>query len=207
MKTALVVDDHSFIRLATRILLEKEGFRVLEASNGAEAMQLARENSIDLTVLDLSLPGPDGLELIERLITQLLCTIIVVLTGQPPEFYAARCQHAGALAYVSKDGDLDVLRQAVKAVMSGHSYFPSLGFSGRSPGSIAASEALLIHSLSSRELSVLRYIARGMSNKDMAEVLMLSDKTVSTYKARLIEKLGMESVVALADFARRNGLA
>ncbi|WP_191486598.1 response regulator transcription factor [Pseudomonas sp. FEN] len=206
MRTALIVDDHPFIRMAIKVLLEKEGFEVVaEADNGVDAVQLARELAPSLIVMDLNIPRLDGLEAIKRLSDLQLPSKLVVLTEQAPEFYSERCMRAGAMGYISKTAELVELRLAIQAVMLNKSFFPRL--EGHVQGQAGGvSEPVLIDSLSNRELSILRYIARGMKNKDISELMLLSDKTVSTYKTRLIDKLNLKSVVALAEFAKRNQL-
>ena len=206
MRTALIVDDHPFIRMAIKVLLEKEGFKVVaEADNGVDAVQLARELSPSLIVMDLNIPRLDGLEAIKRLNDLHLPSKLVVLTEQAPEFYSERCMRAGAMGYISKTAELIELRLAIQAVMLNKSFFPRLEGHVQGQGA-SVSEPLLIDSLSNRELSILRYLARGMKNKDISELMLLSDKTVSTYKTRLIDKLNLKSVVALAEFAKRNQL-
>ncbi len=206
MRTALIVDDHPFIRMAIKVLLEKEGFQVVaEADNGVDAVQFAREMAPSLIVMDLNIPRLDGLEAIKRLSDLRLPSKLVVLTEQAPEFYSERCMRAGAMGYISKTAELIELRLAIQAVMLNKSFFPRLDGHVQGLGGVV-SEPVLIDSLSNRELSILRYIARGMKNKDISELMLLSDKTVSTYKTRLIEKLNLKSVVALAEFAKRNQL-
>ena len=206
MRTALIVDDHPFIRMAIKVLLEKEGFKVVaEADNGVDAVQFARELSPSLIVMDLNIPRLDGLEAIKRLTDLHLSSKLVVLTEQAPEFYSERCMRAGAMGYISKTAELIELRLAIQAVMLNKSFFPRLEGHVQGQGA-SVSEPVLIDSLSNRELSILRYLARGMKNKDISELMLLSDKTVSTYKTRLIEKLNLKSVVALAEFAKRNQL-
>ncbi|WP_017905486.1 response regulator transcription factor [Pseudomonas asplenii] len=207
MRTALIVDDHPFVRLAIKILLEKLDYEVLaEADNGVDAVQRARELEPQLIVMDLNIPRLDGLEVITRISALGLPSRIVVLTEQSPAFYSERCMRAGALGYVSKTAELDELQLAVRAVMLNKSFFPRLEDHGRMATHVNETEARQIENLSNRELSILRYIARGMKNKEISELMLLSDKTVSTYKTRLIDKLNLKSVVALAEFAKRNQL-
>jgi two-component system response regulator EvgA len=203
----LIVDDHPFIRLALRALLNTDGFEVIaEASNGVEALSLIREHVPDLVVLDITMPKLDGIAVIERIKALKLAVKVIVLTSLSSEYYALRCIKAGASGFVSKSDDLSVLADVTKNVMKGYVYYPeSINVSTRK-SDILADEMELIGSLSDRELSVLQQLARGMSNKDIAENIMLSSKTVSCYKARLIAKLNVKSVVDLADLARRNQL-
>jgi len=207
MQKALVVDDHPFIRSTVKMLLKQEGFEVVaETDNGVDAVQLAREHQPDLILLDIAMPRMDGLEVLGRITGLGLAGKILILTSQSPLYYSARCMKAGAAGYISKVDDLDELVKGIKAVMSGYLYFPNLAVSSVRRSDSEASEQAMIQSLSDRELSILQQLALGMSNKDIGESMLLSSKTVSTYKTRLIEKLNMKSVVYLADFAKRNHL-
>ena len=129
-----------------------------------------------------------------------------MLTSLCSEHYATRCIGAGASGFISKTDELNVLALAMKTVMSGYVYCPEavMGFSKKH--ALAVDESQLISSLSNRELSVFQQLSRGMSNKDIAQNILLSSKTVSCYKARLMTKLNVKSVVDLADIARRNNL-
>ncbi|MNP68478.1 Virulence factors putative positive transcription regulator BvgA [compost metagenome] len=113
---------------------------------------------------------------------------------------------AGAVAYVSKSKDLDDLKAAVNSVMAGYTYFAQTPSSSVAMGQLQRSEKQLIDKLSNRELTILQYLARGSKNLEIAEIMHLSYKTVSTYKTRLILKLNMSSSVHLRDFALRNHL-
>jgi len=207
MVKAMVVDDHPFIRASVRMLLQQENIEVVaEADNGADAVQMAREHTPDLIMLDIAMPRLDGLEVISRIMALEKHTKIVVLTSQPAIFYAMRCMKAGAAGYVSKTDDLNELVKAIKAVMTGYTFFPYLPASSVRSSDARATDVELIQSLSDRELMILQQLSNGMSNKEISEAMFLSTKTISTYKTRLIEKLNVKSVVYLADFAKRNQL-
>lgn len=207
MVKAMVVDDHPFIRASVRMLLQQENIEVVaEADNGADAVQMAREHTPDLIMLDIAMPRLDGLEVISRIMTLKKHTRIIVLTSQPAIFYAMRCMKAGAAGYVSKTDDLIELVKAIKAVMTGYTFFPYLPASSVRSSDARATDVELIQSLSDRELVILQQLSNGMSNKEISEAMFLSTKTISTYKTRLIEKLNVKSVVYLADFAKRNQL-
>ncbi|KOY00309.1 response regulator transcription factor [Pseudomonas nunensis] len=205
MKSALIVDDHPVVRAAVKIVLEKEGFKQIdEVSSGSEVMAMLREHSPNLLVLDLVMPGLDGLEVLERIrLSEFSCRVLI-FTSLEPLFFQERCMRAGALAYVSKTNDLSQLHKAIHAVMAGYTYFSRLPSS--SLDMLQSSEKQMIDSLSNRELAICRHLANGMSNKAIAELMNLSHKTVSTYKTRLIEKLGVHSAVHLRDFCKRNQL-
>ncbi|MBA1197003.1 MAG: response regulator transcription factor [Sphingobacteriales bacterium] len=207
MQKALVVDDHPFIRAAVKMLLKHEGFEIVaETDNGVDALHLAREHQPELILLDIAMPRMDGLEVLGRISALGLTSKVLVLTSQDPVYYSARCMKAGASGYISKVHDLTELVKGVKAVMSGYIYFPDLATSSVRHSDNEASEQAMIQGLSDRELSILQQLALGMSNKTIGENLLLSSKTISTYKTRLIDKLNMKSVVYLAEFAKRNNL-
>ncbi|GGK32307.1 two component transcriptional regulator, LuxR family [Pseudomonas koreensis] len=207
MLKAIVVDDHPFIRSSVKMLLKQEHFEVVaEADNGADAVQLAREHAPDLIILDIAMPKLDGLEVISRISALGLSSKILVLTSQSALFYSMRCMKAGAAGYISKTNDLDELIKAIKAVMDGYTFFPNLATSSVRRSDVDATDLELIQSLSDRELTILQQLSNGLSNKEIGDAMLLSNKTVSTYKTRLIEKLKVKSVVYLADFAKRNNL-
>ncbi len=203
----LIADDHSLIRSAMKSLMESQGYVVVaEAANGTDTVQLARQHDVDLIILDITMPGLDGLEVINRIRASGLETRILVLTSQSPLFYSQRCMKAGAAGFITKSQDLTELLRAVKVIMDGYTFFPYLAASSVRNSDATMSDVELIQHLSARELYILQQLARGLSNKKIAEDMILSSKTISTYKARLIEKLNIKSVVYLADFAKRNDL-
>ena len=205
MKKVLIVDDHPVVRAAVRLVLELEGFKhIHEASSGGEAISLLHEHSFNLVILDLVMPGGDGLELLDRIRASDWSCLVLVFTSLDPLFFQERCMRAGAMAYVAKTNVLSQLHKAVHAVMTGYTYFARLP--SVSQDALQRSEKQMIDKLSNRELTILQYLARGMSNKIIAELMHLSHKTVSTYKTRLIEKLGVNAAVHLRDFAKRNHL-
>lgn len=207
MKSALIVDDHPVIRSAVKIVLQLEGYkRIYEASSGNEVLPMIREHKPELVVLDLNIPSLDGLDVLARIQAGEVRCRIVVFTSQEPMFYQDRCMRAGAAAYVAKTNDLQHLHKAVHAVMRGYTYFTQLPSSSVSLSMLQRSEKQMIDNLSDRELTIFQHLARGVSNKVIAEIMHLSHKTVSTYKTRLIGKLNVESSVHLRDLARRNHL-
>lgn len=207
MHKAIIVDDHPFIRSALKMLLSQEQFEVVaEADNGSAAVQLAREYSPDLILLDLSIPKVDGLEVINRIAALGLPIKILVLTSLSSVFFSLRCLNAGAAGYVSKTADPGEVVRAINAIKSGYTFFPDMNVNSVRKSDVHASEQALIQSLSDRELSILQQLAKGFSNKQIGEAMLLSNKTISTYKIRLIEKLKVSSLVHLSDLAKRNNL-
>lgn len=207
MPKVLVVDDHPFIRASVCMQLCQDQLEVVaQADNGVDAVRLAREHSPDIVILDLLIPGLDGMEVIHRIIGMERPSKVLVLTSQPAESYSLRCMKAGASGFVSKTDDLLALSKAVVAVLSGYTFFPEVALSTVNRRELQDDEAQCIARLSDRELVILQQLAKGMSNKAIGEAMLLSNKTISTYKARLIDKLKVASLIDLADLARRNGV-
>jgi two-component system response regulator EvgA len=205
MKSVLIVDDHPVVRAAVKLVLEREGFkRIHEASSVGEASVILREHTVDLVILDLVMPGGNGLDVLERIKASHLSCAVLVFTSLDPLFFQERCMRAGALAYVAKTNDLSQLHKAIHALMAGYTYFAQLASAAMD--ALQQSEKQMIDKLSNRELTILQYLARGTSNKAIAEAMHLSHKTVSTYKTRLIDKLGLQAAVHIRDFAKRNCL-
>ena len=207
MYKAMIVDDHQFIRASVRMLLRQEQFDVVaEADNGVDAMRLIREYEPDIAILDISIPRMDGLEIIARVKAAHMSMKMLVLTSQVPGYFSLRCMRLGASGYVSKNDDLSELRKAIMAIMSGYTYFPEISLSSVNRYDCQATETQRIERLTDRELLILQQLARGLSNKAIGEIMLLSNKTISTYKTRLLEKLRVTSQVDLADLARRHSL-
>lgn len=205
MCNILIVDDHPIIRLAMHMLLEKEKYEIVgEASNGVTAIDLARKLKPDIIVLDIGLPGLDGFEVIERLQLSDNKAKIIVLTGLSAEIYVGRCIRAGVAGFVSKDNNLTNLVGAIKAVQMGFSCFPTTVSASMMNYATPNNDQELIESLSNREVTVLRYLARGVTNKEIARDLLISSKTVSTYKMRLMQKLNAKNIIELSEFVARN---
>lgn len=207
MYKAMIVDDHPFIRASVRMLLRQEQFDIVaEADNGVDAMRLIKEHEPDIAILDISIPRIDGLEIITRVKTAQMNMKMLVLTSQVAGYFSLRCMRLGASGFVSKHDDLGELRKAVMAIMSGYTYFPEISLSSVNRFDCLATETQRIEQLTDRELLILQQLARGLSNKAIGDAMLLSNKTVSTYKTRLLEKLRATSQVDLADLARRHAL-
>lgn len=207
MYKVIVVDDHPFVRASVKALLSQDGFDIIgETGNGQEAIRLVRDLQPDLIVLDIGIPDLDGFEVINRLSVLSRSVKVLVLSTQSPEQFSIRCKHAGAAGYVCKNDELAELSKAARAVMNGYTYFPNIAFSSVRKQDGDVDEKQRLESVSDREMLVLQQLAKGLSNKQIADTMFLSNKTISTYKTRLLEKLELKSVVEIADLAKRNGL-
>ncbi len=189
------------------MLLEHEGYKVVgETDNGVDAMQMVRECMPDLIILDISIPKLDGLEVLSRFNAMSTPLRTLVLTAQSPTLFAIRCMQSGASGYVCKQEDLSELLSAIKAVLSGYNYFPSQALNPARRDEEVSLELDLFKSVNDRELMVLQLFAQGRTNKEIAKGMFLSNKTVSTYKKRLMQKLKAKSLVELIEMAKRNAL-
>ncbi|WPO98519.1 response regulator transcription factor [Pseudomonas sp. HR96] len=207
MQSILIVDDHPVIRLGVRMILENEGYNVVgESDNGADAMRLIRDHMPDLIILDIGIPKLDGLECLTRFNSMQLPAKVLILTAQAPALFAIRCMQSGAAGYVSKRECLSELLSAIKAVLAGYNYFPSEAVSQPRGSAQQVREIERFQEVNDRELMVLQLFAQGRSNRDIADGMFLSSKTVSTYKKRLMHKLEVGSLVELIEMAKRNAL-
>ncbi|MDN7142494.1 response regulator transcription factor [Pseudomonas sp. JQ170] len=203
MTSVLIVEDHAIVRYALITLLERDRHQIVgETADGSNAVALARKHCPEVVILDLGLKKMDGLSVLRSLRTLAPPPRVLVLTAQPADLFARRCLDAGASAFVAKDNDLTAVTFAMDAILKGYSLFPDLS-NFRSP---LKSEAERLSKLSDQELNVLRLLARGESNNEIADRMLLSAKTISTYKTRIMEKLEVSSLVALFELSRRNAL-
>jgi len=172
-----------------------------ECADGPSALRDTLQLRPDLLILGLVLPRLGGLELLRRLHQARSKSRTLVLTAQDTEHFAGLSLQAGSTGFIGKQRSLDELLSAVASVLGGHSYFPSQALDSLTKGG-PQDEKVQLASLSAREMIVLRYLASGSSIKRIASELALSDRTVSTYKTRLLEKLNVGS---LADCSNWRG--
>jgi DNA-binding NarL/FixJ family response regulator len=206
--TVMLADDHTLLREGLRRLLEQAGDISVqgEAANGAEALKLLEQRAWDLLVLDMSMPGRNGVDLIRQIKSGHPDVPILVLTMHGEQQYAIQAIKAGASGFLTKDSAAEELVQAVRKVAGGGRYLsPSLAESiafDRQDNTGALPHLLL----SDRELSVFRHLASGLNNSDIARRLFLSVKTVSTYKSRILVKMNLRNQTDLVRYAIRHQL-
>jgi DNA-binding NarL/FixJ family response regulator len=208
MLSILIADDHYLIRKGLRDLLEERlpTFRVDEAEDGRRTLELARERRYDVIVLDISMPGKDGLDLIRDLKDLDPETHILILSIQPEEQYALRAFRLGASGCLNKSGDPAELVEAVKTVVAGRRYLSARSQELLLEGVAGSGTELPHERLSDREYQVFRLLASGKTTTEVSELLALSVKTVSTYRTRVLEKMGLENNAQLTHYAFKNGL-
>ena len=208
MTKVLIADDHALVRDGLRHILQIGGaFEVVgEALDSAGTIALIRSTDADVLILDLSMPGRNGLDLIKQIRDERAALRILVLTMHAEEQYASRAFKAGASGYVTKESVSSELVSAVTKVAGGGVYV-SIAMAERFALSLNEPTDMLPHErLSDRELDVFRHLMAGNSISEIAEELSLSVKTVSTYKSRILAKMQMTHEVALVRYAIRHNL-
>ena len=195
MPVILVIDDHPAICFAVKAILTPLAETIHTATSGANALSAIKAQRPDLVILDIMLNRMDGLQLLQHIRRQAVNVQVVIYTSLPTEIYAPRAMRAGAAAFCNKDADIRQLAPLCQLVLQGYSCFPQ-GTLPTAPVAATPVEDPLA-ALSDRELTVLRYLVSGMSNKEIASRLLLSNKTISTYKRRLLDKLQQENIESL----------
>lgn len=203
----LMVDDHTIVRDGLRRVLNGAcaDWRITEAGTGYQALDCLRRQRIDLAIVDLSMPGMSGLDLIRRIRAEHDGVRVLVLSMHAEEQYALRAFKAGANGYVTKDSAAAELVSAVRKVAAGGAYV-SPGLAERVVQQLSAGGTPRHADLSDREMEVLHRIVAGHRLTDIAHALHLSVKTVSTHKSRILEKLQLPSTAALIRYGLEHGL-
>ncbi len=207
----LLADDHAVLRAGLKLLLNAQNdMQVIgEATTGPEALNAARTLGPDLVILDVGMPGMDGLEALRQIKRAHPQMQVLILTMHEEEGYLRRALEGGAAGYCPKSAADAELISAIRAVMRGNVYIhPShtkLLLDGMLPTANANTTIQMNAELSEREHAVLRLVALGHTNQEIADQLALSVKTVESYRARGMEKLGLASRAALVRYAMQQG--
>jgi len=208
MKRILIVDDHEVLREGVKRIFDKQVGAIAfgEASSGPEALRLVREKDWDIVVLDLSLTGQNGLEVLKEL-KQIRPRLPVLILSMHTEVqFARRAFKAGASGYITKDSPRSELTKAINKVIDEGRYI-SQALAEKLFVDIGRDTDRLPHeTLSDREFEVMRLIASGKTAGEIAKLLSLSDSTISTYRARILEKMGMKTNAELTHYAIQSKL-
>lgn len=209
MIRVLIADDHAIVREGLkRILLDDSGIElVAEAADGSEAARLARKLQPDVVVLDISMPGRSGIDALNEIHSNCASTRILMLSMHPEDQYAIRCLREGADGYLTKESAPELLISAVRKLHAGGKYISATLAERLAMNLTSGSDQAPHERLSDRELQVLMMIGNGRTVSEIAEDLCVSVKTVSTYRARLLEKMGMDNNAQLMKYAIEHKLA
>lgn len=205
----LLADDHALVRAGIRALLDQtEDIKVVaEAGDGLETIELAKQHQPDLVLLDITMPGATGLEVLEKLGKEFPSLKVIILTIHDNPAYAVGAIRAGAHGYLPKKAASDELVRAIRAVMHGETYLsPEISKDALADYKSTVSDEGRTEELTPRQIDVLRMIAEGYSTKEIARGLNISAKTVETHRALLMQRLNIHDVAGLVRYAIKTGL-
>jgi DNA-binding NarL/FixJ family response regulator len=204
----IIADDHSIVRKGLRQILQEEYpfAEIEEASNAEDLISKTMSGTWDVVITDLSMPGRSGLDALRQIREAFPKLPVLVLSMHPEDQYAIRVLKAGASGYLNKDTAQDELVQAMRKVLAGKKYISSRVAEQMADVIEGNTEGALHELLSDREFDVLKMLAGGKSVSEIAAALSLSSTTVSTYRARILEKMKMKSNADLTRYALENKL-
>ena len=199
----LVVDDHALIRKGLKMLLEESpDFRIKgEAETGIQAVRMLRDQHYDLVLLDISLPDKHGMDVLKQLKSEQPGIKVIVLSMYPEDQYGVRALKAGAAGYINKQSASEKLVGAIQQVVSGKKYISETLAEQLLSNLIGESQDLLHQSLSNREYQTLCLMSSGKSLTEISEIMMLSPKTVSVYRSRMLEKMSFKNNAEAVHYA------
>jgi two-component system, NarL family, invasion response regulator UvrY len=208
MIDVMLVDDHDLVRSGIKHILDAaSGIRVvLEASSGEEAIKLARDNRVDVVLMDVKMPGIGGLEATRKLLRTDPDLKVLVVTICSNEVFPARLLQVGAAGYLTKGASAEEMIKAIRSVYVGQRYISPDVARSLALKHVSDSQNTPLDELSEREMQVMLMITMGVRVQDIAEKLCLSPKTVNSYRYRIFEKLDVQNDVELTLFAIRQGL-
>jgi DNA-binding NarL/FixJ family response regulator len=204
----LIADDHAIVREGVKQILKTlpEVRQIDEASDGKEALAKLSKTHYDLAILDISMPEITGLDLLQHLKNKNIQTNVLMLSFHPQEQYAVRAFKLGASGYISKDSAFEELTIAIRKIAAGGKYVSAALAEKLLFNEVSSSDQLLHESLSEREFQVMIMLAKGKSATEIAAEIFISDKTVTTYRARIMEKMRMKKNAELTIYAIKNKL-
>jgi DNA-binding NarL/FixJ family response regulator len=204
----LIADDHAIVREGVKQILKTlpEVCIIDEIAEGNEALLMINKTNYDLVILDISMPGMSGLDILQNLHHRKMTTRVLMLSFHPQEQYAIRAFKLGASGYLSKDSAFEELATAIRKIAAGGKYISTV-FAEKQFFSDSDNGTLTLHdSLSDREFQVMIMLAKGKTVLEIATEIFISDKTVSTYRSRIMEKMGMKKNTELTFYAIKNNL-
>jgi DNA-binding NarL/FixJ family response regulator len=203
-----IVDDHAIVRSGLKqFFADQVDLRVVgEAASGSEAVDLVRTTELDVLVMDLSMPGQSGIDALAKIRTTAPDVGILILSGYPEKHYALNLIRQGASGYLNKDCDPDEILKAIRAIALGKRYITPAVAELMAQRLEGKNDVPAHEQLSEREFQVFLKLAKGQTAGEIAGALLLSVKTVSTYRTRLMEKMGLHSNSDLTYYALKNKL-
>jgi DNA-binding NarL/FixJ family response regulator len=206
----LIADDHTLVRAGIRALIEKlpEVQVVAEASDGRDALQLVRKHRPDVVLMDIAMPGLNGLEATRYIAKEFPEIPVLVLSMYASEEYVWQALRAGAAGYLLKGAELAELALAIKAVTCGETYLspPISKHIIKDYVQRVGGKETMVERLTPRQREILQLIAEGVTTKEIANTLHISVKTVETHRAQLMERLGIHDIAGLVRYAIKLGL-
>jgi DNA-binding NarL/FixJ family response regulator len=208
MTRLLLVDDHEIVRAGLKQLLaESKDFTVAgEAGSGVDAVKRVNDLDWDAVLLDISMPDMNGIDALKEIKRRKPALPVLILTMHPEEHYAINAIRAGASGYLRKDCSPEDLINAIRTIASGRRYFSPSLVSQLAAGTDAIARDSRHSHLSERELQIFCRLARGQTVSEIAAELLLSGKTISTYRARIFDKMGLKTNADLTYYAIKHGL-
>jgi len=208
MKTALIADEHSIVRIGLQqILAQRADIEGIEqASAPEETLEFLRRTHFDIVIVGLSLSSDDGLDVVKRIHREFPATGILVLSAEPEEQYALRALRAGASGYLKKDSSQEELARALDRILAGRKYVGLDVAEQLATLTIFGEEKKPHERLSDREYQVFRQLSGGKTVTEIARMLTLSVKTVSTHRRHILEKMQLQTNADLVRYANQNNL-
>jgi two-component system invasion response regulator UvrY len=204
----LIADDHAIVRegLKQYVKTLDEVEIIDESVNGNEAWAKIKDGDYDLVILDVTMPGMSGLDVLQKIKERNLPTRVLILTVHPQEQYAIHAFKLGASGYLSKDSAFEELTLAIRKIASGGRYVAAAFAEKLAFNDYDSGKQALYEKLSQREFQIMVMLAKGKSVTEISREIFISDKTVSTYRARILEKMGMKKNAELTMYAIKNNL-
>ncbi len=203
-----IVDDHAVVRAGLKHLLADEvDINVVALlATGREAVEIARHDAVDVILLDISLPDQNGIDTLAAIKARAPALAVLMVSGFPEQHYATTLIRQGAAGYLAKDCDPTDIAEAIRTVASGRRYISRAVAQELADGLLAGNSTTGHEQLSEREFQVFLHLAKGQTVAQIAQTICLSAKTISTYRTRIMEKMGLESNSDLTYYALKNGL-